>query len=572
MAIFLPSLGLGWLALRTAGEQRVLLERQEAGLRQAETDAISARIREQMDQMQQRFAETVRSLARVRGAAALAEDFATKISGVWPEGGVPFAISPDGSLAFPSAAQSRQDANFRDFVSNSGAFLSNQISERVFQTQSALPLPDKSTEKTRAKAESKEAPFLSSFSVKRNVAPQRHAESQRQEAPASKSAPAVSDFQSATEGVTQGTLARFVQNELEVLFWTRPDPGANWIFGVMLNAAQLAPLLQARLAGERDGSAQLAVLDERARPVARQPREFTADWKRPFVATEIGEALPQWEVALYLADPGKLTESARLVTTTLILLIALALAAILTGGFFVTRDARQQLALAQKKTDFVSNVSHELKTPLTSIRLFAEMLAEGRAEDPEKRNRYLRILMSESERLTRLVNNVLDFARSEKGRRNYQRRAVDLRALIAGVWEGEQERLREKGFSAEWQAEPGDYSAHCDPDAISQVLVNLLSNAEKYSNGEKEIGLGTGVRAGVLEIRVRDRGIGIPRGLDQKIFEPFFRADDSLASGAQGSGLGLTLARRIARDHGGNLVARAREGGGSVFIFTLPLT
>lgn len=572
VAIFLPSLVLGWLALRTAGEQRVLIERQEVELRQAETDSMAAQIRELMDQKQLLFSEMVRRLVGEKGTAALAENFETRLRDLWTDGGTPFAINPSGALAFPTLSQSRGDESLQNLVTKSADFLSNRRPEEVFQSQLASGMPKGKTAPNppAPTANAKESPFSSSIYPSRNVAPQKNAES-ADRARVSKIAPAVADFQTATEGATQGILARFVQNEVEVIFWTRPDPGTNWIFGVTLNPGQIEPLLRSVLAPDDTRSAQFAILNERARPVVREPGDFTADWKRPFVATEIGEALPQWEVALYLTHPGKLTDSARLVTMTLVLLIALALAAILAGGFFVARDTQRQLALAQKKTDFVSNVSHELKTPLTSIRLFAEMLVEGRVTDPEKRQRYLRIISSESERLTRLVNNVLDFARNEKNRKTYQRQSVDLRPLIASLWESEAERLQEKGFFAEWRASSGDYVVDCDPDAIAQVMVNLLSNAEKYSQSDKSVELDTRLHEGRLQICVKDRGIGIPRELTEKIFDPFFRADDSLASGVPGSGLGLTLARRIARDHGGDLVTTSRNGGGSVFIFTLPL-
>jgi signal transduction histidine kinase len=138
------------------------------------------------------------------------------------------------------------------------------------------------------------------------------------------------------------------------------------------------------------------------------------DWKRPFVADEIGEALPHWEAALYLMRPEQLQESAIGLRRTLMFLIVAMLGAILLGGWLVVADARRQFALAQQKTDFVSNVSHELKTPLTSIRMFAELMLGGRPETQAKSPQYLRIIMVEAERLTRLINNVLDFAKLER--------------------------------------------------------------------------------------------------------------------------------------------------------------
>jgi signal transduction histidine kinase len=364
-----------------------------------------------------------------------------------------------------------------------------------------------------------------------------------------------------------------VQNELELIFWARPPEANGSVFGIGIPAERIAALVRElfpEAAAAGDGTC-LAILDENARPVITSAPGFEAAWRHPFVASEIGEALPHWEAALYLLEPDALSRSARLVTLSLTLLIALALAAILAGGYFVAIDARRQLALAQKKTDFVSNVSHELKTPLTSIRMFAELLQQCGADDPARRAKYLRIITLESERLTRLINNVLDFARIEKKHKNYHKSGADLFPVIERVWEAQAEHLAEAGFTSQWHADDPPYPVHADPDAISQVVVNLLSNAEKYSTERKDVTLHTWKENGSLCVAVLDRGDGIPAGEERKIFEAFYRCDDSLASGVQGSGLGLTLARRIAQDHGGSIEVRPRAGGGSEFTLRLPL-
>ncbi len=305
--------------------------------------------------------------------------------------------------------------------------------------------------------------------------------------------------------------------------------------------------------------------------MTQPPGETGRDWGRPFVASEIGEALPHWEAALYLMRPQQLQENARGVRRTLLLLIAAALAAIVFGGWAVFADARRQMALAQKKTDFVSNVSHELKTPLTSIRMFAEMMQSGNATE-EKRPQYLRIIVAEAERLTRLINNVLDFARLERKQKRYDFHPLDLHEVIARTWEGHELHLREQGFTTRWQAAPPPYPVRGDDDALAQILVNLLSNAEKYSTDRKEVEMHSYLTEDSVHVSVLDRGSGVPPGEEAKIFEAFYRAHDSLASGIQGSGLGLTLAQRLAKEHGGEITYQAREGGGSNVTLRLPLT
>ena len=154
------------------------------------------------------------------------------------------------------------------------------------------------------------------------------------------------------------------------------------------------------------------------------------------------------------------------------------------GGWLVFADA-PPAALAQKKTDFVSNVSHELKTPLTSIRMFAELMHNGHNVAEDKRSQYLRIIMVEAERLTRLINNVLDFARIERRQKRYDKRPLDLHGVIERTWESHELHLREAGFITRWQAAPPPYPVIGDEDALAQILVNLLSNAEKYCGERK---------------------------------------------------------------------------------------
>jgi signal transduction histidine kinase len=403
----------------------------------------------------------------------------------------------------------------------------------------------------------------------------------QQSAAVSSIIPETAEFRSLTEEGDEGLVARFVQDKLNLIYWVRPPEAPEMVFGCLVEAAHVPDLwkdvLERHSASSR-GTLEpkpefvLALLDDRGRPVATQPADAPArDWKRPFVASEIGEALPHWEAALYLASPTALAESARGLWRTLAFTIAGAVALIAFGGWLVVADARRQLALAQQKTDFVSNVSHELKTPLTSIRMFAELMHD-RPQPAEKQNQYLRIITVEAERLTRLINNVLDFAKMGRKQKRLDLKPLDLHELAARVWESQEMHLRDAGFTTRWEAAPGPYPVLGDDDSLAQVLVNLLSNAEKYSNGNKEVELHTWLDDGWVNISVLDRGMGVPDGDEKKIFEAFYRAHDSLASGIQGSGLGLTLAQRIAREHGGEIRHEHREGGGSRFTLRIPLS
>jgi signal transduction histidine kinase len=600
-AIVLPSVGLGWLALRSANEQQIILERRTAQLYQKETDSVAGAARGLIDEERRAFAERVRKMLAEESAPQLARDFAAKLSRLSPRPAIGFALSAEGNLISPSAEEARSDAERQRFLQNNSAFLSgttpatvysvpseelNRSEQRRKQTSeydekaaAAAEAPaEKYATKRKPAAEAPAAPRAQTELQKdeskpsaqmRNVAPQKVP---KENVPAvSQLVPATADFKALTSDHPEGVVTRFMQDRLEIVFWLRPPEAAGMIFGCLVTADALNDLWREALPDNPSPDYVLALLNDRARPVVTQPpNETKRDWRQPFVASEIGEALPHWEAALYLMRPQQLQESAGAVRRTLLLLIGAALAAIVFGGWAVFADARRQMALAQKKTDFVSNVSHELKTPLTSIRMFAEMMQSGNAVE-EKRPQYLRIIVAEAERLTRLINNVLDFARLERKQKRYDFHPLDLHEVLARTWEGHELHLREQGFATRWKAAPPPYPIRGDDDALAQILVNLLSNAEKYSTGRKEIEMHSYLTKDSAHVSVLDRGSGVPAGEETKIFEAFYRAHDSLASGIQGSGLGLTLAQRLAKEHGGEITYQAREGGGSNVTLRLPL-
>ena len=403
----------------------------------------------------------------------------------------------------------------------------------------------------------------------------------------SKAIPAEAEFGQLIGSGTDGMLARFLQNKLRLMFWHRLSTEPDLIFGAQLNLDRVVDGVRGLVpAGpELRDEICIAVLDDNAKPVTLSRTGFQAAWKRPFVATEIGEALPHWEVAAYLVNPAQLTQTAHTAKLTLGLLVAVLVLAIGVGSWLIVRSLNSELKLARQKTDFVGNVSHELKTPLTSIRMFSELLAEGRVTDQAKQHSYLNIITAEAARLTRLINNVLDFSRMERGEKKYNFQPCDLVEVVRAAAQTFRPHLEAGGFKFDCVLPTAPISVRGDADALAQIIVNLLSNAEKYSNGsaatssprpgtDKEITLELARRESPLpyaEVKVLDRGLGVPRGSGEKIFEKFYRAHDSLNSGVQGSGLGLTIARQIARAHGGDVVYEPREGGGSSFILRLPL-
>jgi signal transduction histidine kinase len=245
---------------------------------------------------------------------------------------------------------------------------------------------------------------------------------------------------------------------------------------------------------------------------------------------------------------------------------------LLVGGLALTyRSVSKEVALARLKSDFVSNVSHELRTPLALIRLYAETLELGRVKARDKVEEYYRIIRTESERLTALINNILDFSRIEAGRKEYEFRQTDVGELVTNTLEAYRDQIDQQGFTFEQSIAPDIPAVRVDREAIARSLVNLLNNALKYSDREKFVGVKLYRTDGVLKLEVADRGIGIARNEQSKIFEKFYRASDPLVHNTKGSGLGLSLVRHIAHAHGGDVEVQSLPGKGSTFTLTLPL-
>ncbi len=241
------------------------------------------------------------------------------------------------------------------------------------------------------------------------------------------------------------------------------------------------------------------------------------------------------------------------------------------GMYLLWRDIRRELALADMKSHFAASVSHELKTPLTAIRMFAEALAMGVRSEPEAQQGYLRTIISESERLSRLLNNVLDFSKIEQGTRTYHFERVSLEAVVKAAARAMAFALGQKGFDLQIEADPSVPSVHGDSDALEQAVLNLLDNAMKYSGKSRELRLRLRRRENAVSIDVTDFGIGISEENKGLVFGQFFRVPGSENQRIPGTGLGLAIVSHIAEAHGGRVDVISRPGEGSTFSIVLPL-
>ncbi|MBI3850282.1 MAG: HAMP domain-containing histidine kinase [Verrucomicrobia bacterium] len=652
LAVLVPSVLLAFLAARTLRDQQFVVERQQSLLYQAVTDALAKDINDYLTEQQRQFNELVENLVTNPQPRAAAATFDDRLRAAWPLAEVGFCVTLGGNLLCPSPTARPET---RSFCLDNGGFLANRESVEVYwndnytkgQNQIALRGGEQQAEaqqsfanryglnSARGEVTNYSPPVANLKSQSRKVNPaQQLAQVPAQNEPdpslfnASKVMSTEAEFRQLIGDANDGSVARFVQNKLRLMFWHRLARDPQLVFGAQVDLDSITSIIRLMVKSKAKSnyiimSGQgrsvnslhnfskfnptlptlpdeicLVVLDDNAKPVATSDpwlamhldlhsgikstepidstfrKQFKTSLKHPFVATEIGEALPHWEVAAYLMNPEALKKTALTIRISLGLLIAVLLIAMIVGSWLIVNDLNRQVTLARQKTDFVSNVSHELKTPLTSIRMFSELLADGRISDPAKQRSYLHIITAEAARLTRLINNVLDFARLERGEKKYNFRDCDLVEVARETAESYRPHLENNGFTLERRLGDAPLKVRGDADALAQILVNLLSNAEKYSNESKQIEIETARHETPLpyaEVRVLDRGLGVPAGCEEKIFENFYRAHDSLASGIQGSGLGLTLARQMARAHGGDVTYERRAGGGSCFVLRVPL-
>jgi signal transduction histidine kinase len=241
------------------------------------------------------------------------------------------------------------------------------------------------------------------------------------------------------------------------------------------------------------------------------------------------------------------------------------------GVFFVAGAAAREVRVAELKSNFVASVSHDLKTPLALIQLFAETLELGRVRTQERAQEYYRIINTEARKLTRLIENILDFSKMEAGLRPYRMEPVDLGALTVQVLSEMHSQFDQMHFTVQSRIEPDLPRVLVDEDAVEQAIENLLANAMKYSGESREIAVHVGRSNRHVCVSVIDHGIGIPRREQTRIFRKFYRVDSGLSGGPQGCGLGLAIVDHTMRGHRGFVRVESEPDRGSRFTLHFPI-
>jgi signal transduction histidine kinase len=303
-------------------------------------------------------------------------------------------------------------------------------------------------------------------------------------------------------------------------------------------------------------------LDERTFPLVFFDRQLL-EYAAPYEAHR-----EMWKIQTSYGNPIADVVSANTrPQRTLMVLLALVMG---IGVFLIAGAAAREVRLAELKSNFVASVSHDLKTPLALIQLFAETLELGRVRSADRAQEYYRIINGEARKLTRLIENILDFSRMEAGLRPYTLAPMDLGDLVRRVIEMMQPQFSQGHFAVDARIAPALPAIEGDAVAVERAVENLLSNAVKYSGDSRRIEVEVDREGRDVVVRVRDHGIGIARRDQRRIFRKFFRVTHELGGGPQGTGLGLAIVDHTMRGHGGHVGVESEPGVGSTFTLHFP--
>jgi two-component system phosphate regulon sensor histidine kinase PhoR len=346
-------------------------------------------------------------------------------------------------------------------------------------------------------------------------------------------------------------------------YWQRDDRGRRYLVVAWHYVPLIVHDLFQSLYSNRDPQSRVNVVDSEGRIIFGPPlRRGGVTIGRPFQTT-----LYKWWVNATILSAESLGEAVQRRQVWEVTLVSLSLLVVIAGLIIVGLAAMRERRLSNLKSDLVANVSHDLKTPLSLVRMFGELLQSGRVESAEKRQQYLHIINTESERLGAIIDNLLDFSQAERGRVSYSFSQADLGAIVERVVEAS--RTHAGGIEVRVAIEPNLPLVMLDERAMDVAVTNLLDNAIKHAPAGRHVHVSLRRAGRTLELRVTDEGPGIPAEDRKRIFERFVRGKAATEARIRGSGIGLALVKTIAEAHGGKAWVEPAEPAGSTFVLSV---
>lgn len=330
------------------------------------------------------------------------------------------------------------------------------------------------------------------------------------------------------------------------------------------------PMIQQRIPVPEDWILQ--IVDPAGQVISGEdePSSGIAESDTPFVLG-FDQDFPPWQIHIFQQSPFSLEKQYNMKRNIYILIVAVVMAVLFLGGFMAIRSTAKVVELARLKSEFVATVSHEFRTPLMSIRYLSEMLDGGRVKGEDKKKIYYSKINKESERLSRLIENMLDFSKIEAGMKEYKFEALNVKELVEEAAGRFREYMADKKMILECEIQNSLPVVHADREAISRALFNLLDNAVKYSGKDQRIQIRAFAKDEAVFLEVQDKGAGISKDDQKKVFEKFYRSSHAASKSIEGSGIGLTLVDHIVKAHGGQVTMESDLGRGTTVTIELPL-
>ncbi len=520
LIVLVPLALVAFLALRVSREGAQLERHQLQGLLEGRLADVRSRADQAMNALERDLD------ARLADAPADADGLRA-LGRRTPLARQLFRVAPDGRLVFPAE----------------GADASEE--ERAFLQRTA--------------------PIFTGRAILQNAA---SGASDPERGPGSAGAPGVGDsLVDLAARQSHGWLGWYWAEGLHLLFWRRVSGGG--VVGVEVERIGVLARVVGALPTRELEEGRMELVNSRGQTVHQWgPMVADADpAATPDAALPLAHPLDSWQLRYYIS-PAQRAAFAGGADAGLFLGLGAVALAMLGLAVYTYREYSRSLRDAARRVGFVTQVSHELRTPLTNIRLYAELL-EDAADDDDDQQRRARVIVSESQRLGRLIDNVLAFARQQRGQLEPRREAIDLDEVVGRTAAQFEPALTARGIELEL-ALGSPPAAAAAADAVEQIVANLLSNVDKYAAAGGHASITTARQGDRVVVRVADRGPGIPAAHRDAIFRPFHRVSDSLTEGASGTGIGLAIARELARAAGGELVLVATERG-ACFELSLPL-
>lgn len=372
-------------------------------------------------------------------------------------------------------------------------------------------------------------------------------------------------------GRPHGWIVWYWAEGLHLLLWKRLDGGG--IVGVEVDRIVLMSRLIGALPETSSGGSRqqgrVLLVDEKGATIYQWGNYETAKGEAPLATLQLGYPLHTWKLVYFGPERKTFSALTSRIHTQMLLLLFLVGCVVVGASVYLYREYSRDMRDAAQRVTFVTQVSHELKTPLTNIRLYAELL-EGKIPDEQPRaRRHVNVIVDESQRLSRLINNILTFARQQRNSHKIRPSRIVVDEVLTRIAEPFAPGFRAKGFDV-LEEHNAPRPIVSDADAIEQIVGNLLSNVEKYASQGQWVAIRSHQEPdGTTHIDVEDRGPGIPRGMQSSVFQPFTRCSEALTEGVSGTGIGLTIARDLAWMLGGDLTLRSGQEG-ACFRLTLP--